>query len=117
MDFFTSNNDRTSTYAVTDDVSDEEYDAVLEEAKAEGNLSRANVVRKVKNLPTFSEAQAEKWQQIADLANDRLTSSQIAKRVGMILAKPGSAGSEADASAQLPYETRGTQWLPTTTSP
>ncbi|WP_396657185.1 hypothetical protein [Microbacterium oxydans] len=83
MDFFTSNNDRTSTYAVTDDVSEEEYDVVLEEAKAEGNLSRANVVRKIKNLPTFSEAQAEKWQQVADLANERLTSAQIAKRVGM----------------------------------
>lgn len=102
---------------MTDDVSDEDFEEVMAEAKDEGNLSRSNITRKIKNLPTFSEAQAEKWQQIADLANDRLTSSQIAKRVGMILAKPGSAGSEADASAQLPYETRGTQWLPTTTSP
>ena len=39
-------------YPMTDDVSDEQFDAVLTEAKAEGNLSRANVVRKVKGEPT-----------------------------------------------------------------
>ncbi len=35
-------------YALTDDVTDEEFDTAIEEAKGEGNLSRANVVRKVK---------------------------------------------------------------------
>ncbi|TCO47327.1 hypothetical protein [Actinocrispum wychmicini] len=34
-------------YPVTDGVSDERYEAALAEAKVEGNLSRANVVRKV----------------------------------------------------------------------
>lgn len=70
-------------YAMTDDVTDDQFESVLAEAKDEGNLSRSNVVRKIKSLPTFSEAQAEKWQTVADLANDRLTSAQIAKRVGM----------------------------------
>lgn len=70
-------------YSMTDDVSDGQFEGVLAEAKDEGNLSRANVVRKIKNLPTHSEKQAEKWQTVADLANDRLTSAQIAKRVGM----------------------------------
>lgn len=33
-------------YAMTDGVSDEQFDAAIDEAKTEGNLSRANVVRK-----------------------------------------------------------------------
>ncbi|WP_315106262.1 hypothetical protein [uncultured Microbacterium sp.] len=82
-DFLPHGNDRMATYTMTDDVTDEQFESVLAEAKGEGNLSRSNVVRKIKNLQSFSEVQAEKWQQIADLANDRLTSSQIAKRVGM----------------------------------
>jgi hypothetical protein len=35
-------------YALADDVTDEQFDVAVGEAKAEGNLSRANVVRKVK---------------------------------------------------------------------
>lgn len=35
-------------YALVDGVTEEQFDAAIEEAKAEGNLSRANVVRKVK---------------------------------------------------------------------
>jgi hypothetical protein len=35
-------------YHLTDGVTDEQFDAAIDEAKAEGNLSRANVVRKVK---------------------------------------------------------------------
>lgn len=38
-------------YTVTDDVTDDRFEAALAEAKAEGNLSRANVVRKVKGEP------------------------------------------------------------------
>lgn len=81
--YFSHAQEKTDIYTMTDDVSDEDFEEVMAEAKDEGNLSRSNITRKIKNLPTFSEAQAEKWQQIADLANDRLTSSQIAKRVGM----------------------------------
>lgn len=35
-------------YAMTDGVSDERFEAAIGEAKVEGNLSRANVVRKIK---------------------------------------------------------------------
>jgi hypothetical protein len=68
---------------MTDDVSDEQYEAVMAEARDEGNLSRTNVVRKIKNLPTFSEQNAAKWNVVRNLAEERLTSAQIAKRVGM----------------------------------
>ena len=36
-------------YAMTDDVTDADFEAALDEAKDEGNVSRANVVRKVKS--------------------------------------------------------------------
>lgn len=46
-EFFKSQEDGTATHAVTDGVSNERFDEAIDEAKAEGNLSRANVVRKV----------------------------------------------------------------------
>ncbi len=36
---------------MTDGVTDEEFAEALDEAKAEGNLSRANVVRKLRKQP------------------------------------------------------------------
>lgn len=48
MDFFQSKNEATESYALADGVSEDEFEAALSEARAEGNLSRANVVRKIK---------------------------------------------------------------------
>jgi hypothetical protein len=42
---------RPGIYALTDNVSDEDFDRAIEQAKDEGNLSRANVTRKAKNEP------------------------------------------------------------------
>jgi len=39
---------RCGIYAMTDDVTDEQFEEAVTEAKAENNLSRANVVRKIK---------------------------------------------------------------------
>lgn len=41
----------TGIYAMTDDVSDAQFEEALDEAENEGNLSRANVVRKIKKKP------------------------------------------------------------------
>ena len=82
-DFLTNGSDVSMTYAVTDDVTDEQFDQALAEAKEEGNLSRANVVRKVANLKSYREEQDEKWERVADLANSGVTSHQIAVDVGM----------------------------------
>lgn len=38
------------TYRMTDDVTDEQFDAAISKAKEEGNLTRANVVRKVEEV-------------------------------------------------------------------
>ena len=43
-------------YHLTDGVSDEQFEQALTEAKDEGNLSRANVVRKVKGEPAKSKS-------------------------------------------------------------
>lgn len=45
---FVGNDEMIDVYIVTDNVTDEQFEAALTEAKDEGNLSRANVVRKVK---------------------------------------------------------------------
>lgn len=47
-DFLSNAQQRAEVYDMTDDVTDEQFDQAVEAAKAEGNLSRANVVRKVK---------------------------------------------------------------------
>jgi len=48
-------------YALADDVTDEQFDQAIEQAKAEGNMSRANVARKVgKTKPEKPEPAADK---------------------------------------------------------
>lgn len=47
-DFFSGGQEQYDTYRLADGVTDDQFDDAVEEAKAEGNLSRANVVRKVK---------------------------------------------------------------------
>lgn len=76
-------NSQGGIYDMTDDVTDEQFDAALAEAKGEGNLSRANVVRKVTELGSYRETQDAKWDRVAELADQRYSSPQIAKAVGM----------------------------------
>lgn len=83
-EFFTNAQQANETYAMTDDVTDEQFEALLTEAKEEGNLSRANIVRKASAVAsTWREQHEAKWAKVAELAEQRLTSAQIAKRVGM----------------------------------
>lgn len=48
---FTDPDSLHDAVTVTDGVSDEQFEAALSDARSEGNLSRANVVRKVKGEP------------------------------------------------------------------
>lgn len=54
-------NSRTGAgiYALTDGSSDEQFDAALSEAKSEGNVSRANVVRKLRDARVVDIATGE----------------------------------------------------------
>lgn len=112
----TSGQATSETYAMADGVTDEEFEAAITEAKAEGNMTRANIVRKVKrtaptpaptppnptpaprNLPVEQRAE-----QIRQLAKKNMTSPQIADEIGV---SPGrvreiarSAGIEIAADA------------------
>lgn len=83
LQFFNGGKEKTETYAMTDNVTDEEFDVAVSAAKEEGNLSRANVVRKVQELSTYRDQQTEKWDKVAELAVQGFTSPQIAREVGM----------------------------------
>jgi hypothetical protein len=54
-EFFSGAKTRSDTYAMADGVSDDQFDGAIEEAKAEGNLSRANVVRMLLSPPAACE--------------------------------------------------------------
>jgi hypothetical protein len=116
--FFQNGRERADAYAMTDDVSDAAFEDVLGEAKAEGNLSRANVVRKLRQrsgelaapgaqLPdaadTSAEAVARCWELIGELAACGMSSRQIGERLGIggdrvrQLAREHGIGIRADA--------------------
>lgn len=91
-DYFAHNNEMTEIYALTDGVSDDAFDAALEEAREEGNLSRANVVRKVaSHSPASVDPEPEPATQcrqaradlIQQLAGEGYSSRQMPSRVGV----------------------------------
>lgn len=59
---------REGIYAMTDDVTATEFEAALSDAKTEGNLSRANVVRKIKGVKTDDLTPVERLVKIRELA-------------------------------------------------
>ena len=97
-DFFGHRNEMTEVYALTDGVSEDEFEDALAEARDEQNLSRANVVRKVTTRPPASTTYAQNRQRrievprqsrderadlIADLAAKGYASPQMVKHVGV----------------------------------
>lgn len=86
-----------NAYAMADNVSDEAFEAAIGEAKAEGNLSRANVVRKVRGEPKLEDGP-----RLAALIAEGNTSHQIAALLGisrsavMIRAKKAGLDIHAD---------------------
>jgi hypothetical protein len=71
-------NEHNGIYHLADNVEPEWFEVALSEAKAEGNLSRANVVRKVKG-----EKGSNRKILVTDLAAQGYTSRQIAEQVGI----------------------------------
>jgi len=97
-DFVPRGSAQFDTYAMTDGVTDEQFEAALAEGKQEGNVSRANIIRKVKpttaeriadaarNNPAESPRNlplAERTEQIRALAARNFTSPQIADEIGV----------------------------------
>lgn len=73
-------------YSLSDGVGPETFDDALGEARAEGNLSRANVVRKVKQR-TQPQTRDDKADLIAELARRGYSSRQMASEVGVAEAR------------------------------
>lgn len=69
-------------YALADDVSDDEFDAALTEARDEHNLSRANVVRKVQSKKSKDDRSIDRLDRIVSMAEEGYSSRQIAKELG-----------------------------------
>lgn len=63
--YFGGGQEQADTYAMTDGVSDGHFDAALASARTEGNLSRANVVRKVRAKRDAEEAKEAAMTQAA----------------------------------------------------
>lgn len=69
-------------YAMTDDVTDEQFNDAVAEAKSEANLSRANVVRKI-NGDSNGMTRKQRADVISDLAARGYSSRQMPARVGV----------------------------------
>lgn len=70
-------------YDLADDVSATKFEQAIADAKAEKNLSRANVVRKIRADGRSPETAAMRREKIAELAARGYRSTQIAKEVGV----------------------------------
>jgi DNA-binding CsgD family transcriptional regulator len=116
--FFRHDDERADAYAMTDGVSDADFEDVLGEARSEGNLSRANVVRKLRQrrgepavpgaqvpdaADMSAEAAARRRELIGELAASGMSSQQIGERLGIggdrvrQLAREYGIGIRADA--------------------
>ena len=67
---------------MTDGVTDEDFDSAISEAKDEGNLSRANVVRKIKGQQSPA-TRDDRAREVARLAGLGYSSRQIAPKIGV----------------------------------
>jgi hypothetical protein len=96
--FFRNGKERADTYAMTDGVSDTDFEDALGQAKADRDLSRANVVRKIHQRRSFPptpvpqvpdpadrspEAAARRRELIGEFAAHGLSSGQIGDRLGI----------------------------------
>jgi hypothetical protein len=96
--FFRHGEERADAYTMTDGVSDTDFEDALREARAEGNLSRANVVRKIRQrdgdppasdrrvpdpADRSAEAAAHNRELIGEFAGSGMASRQISERLGI----------------------------------
>jgi DNA-binding NarL/FixJ family response regulator len=70
-------------YALTDGVSDEQFDTALTDARDEGNLSRVNVVRKLQAIIPEMGPVSQQLERVVALADRGYTSDQIARELGV----------------------------------
>jgi hypothetical protein len=92
----------TGIYAMTDGVSAEDFEEAVEEAKAERNLARANVIRKARAVGARRASEEERQpravrlRQIRELAGSGYSSPQIASRLGVSVEHVRRLAAEGD---------------------
>lgn len=72
----------SAMYAAADDVTDDEYEAALAKARAEGEMTRVNVRRKLVENGSLTLSPSEKVDLIRELASIGHSSRQIGPRIG-----------------------------------
>lgn len=78
-DFVTKGHQQVQIYAMTDGVSDDQFDEAIEAAKEEKDMTRANVVRKLRSNSTDA---TDRWNEIREEAEQGWTSEQLARKYG-----------------------------------
>lgn len=79
-DYYNTSEERADANALAS-VPDDDFDAAIEDARTEGNLSRANVVRKVKGQGSAKVPVTQQLDRIEELAATGHHSTQIAKEL------------------------------------
>lgn len=103
MSYLGTAKERTGAYAMTDGVPDEQFEEAIAEAKEEGNLSRANVVRKVKGTPPPARERSEWHYKARHIDHYRVLNETISALEGLM---GGIRLLDLDA---IPQEERG-EW-------
>lgn len=101
-EFFNGTKERIAAYAVTDDVTDEQFDEAIEEAKDEGNLSRANVVRKVRGEAPKPTARPEMLRKTRHIDPHRVVSETVHALDGLAIGV--RLVEDTDLAAQKPED-------------
>lgn len=74
----------TGIYQMTDGVSDQQFDSAITEAKAEGNLGRANLVRKIRGeAPVSSSQRPEVLRKTRRLDSNRIVEQTVLQVAGI----------------------------------
>jgi hypothetical protein len=93
--FFRNGKERADSYAMADGVSDTDFEDALGQAKADRDLSRANVVRKIRQR---RGAATEPGQQVPEPADG---SPQAAARRGELIGKLAASGMSSQQIGEL----------------
>lgn len=87
-DVFSSTKERADAYAMVDGVSDENFETALKEAKEEGDLSRANVVRKVtQRAPTSRSKRPELLRRTRRIDSRRVIAATVDTAAANVIGK------------------------------
>ena len=82
-DYFPGGSTQVEILGIADEASPDEFDAALAEAKAEGNLSRANVARKIRNAPAAVIYFTQRVDEVREFADKGASLQQAAKHFGV----------------------------------